>query len=51
MITTDLKKDETIFWKGIKCKFIKWDSLNFGGKIKIRINNRTIEVDISELHN
>ena len=46
-----LNQQEPIFWKGIKCTFIKWETLNFGGKLKIRLNKRTIEVDISELTN
>ena len=50
-MTTKLNQSQPIFWKGIKCQFIKWETLNFGGKLKIRLNNRTIEVDINELTN
>jgi hypothetical protein len=46
-----LNQEQPIFWKGIKCKFIKWETLNLGGKLKIRLNKRTIEVDIAELTN
>lgn len=46
-----LNQSAPIFWKGVKCKFIFWESLNLGGKLKIRLNKRTIEVDISELTN
>ncbi len=50
-MTKKLNQSLPIFWKGIKCKFILWETLNFGGKLKIRLNKRTIEVDISELNN
>ena len=46
-----LNQAQPIFWKGIICQFIKWESLNFGGKLKIKINNKFIEVDITELKN
>ncbi len=46
-----LNQSAPIFWKGKLCKFIKWETLNFGGKLKIILNKRTIEVDISELTN
>ncbi len=49
--TIKLNQSAPIFWKGIKCTFIHWESLNLGGKLKIRLNKRTIEVDISELTN
>jgi hypothetical protein len=39
------------FWKGKLCKFIKWETLNFGGKLKIKIDKKFIEADISELTN
>lgn len=48
---TQLKQSESIFWKGKLCKFIKWETLNFGGKLKIKIDKKFIEVDISELTN
>ena len=48
---TQLNQSAPIFWKGIKCQFIFWETLNFGGKLKIRLNKRTIEVDINELKN
>lgn len=50
-MTNHLNQSQPIFWKGIRCKFIKWESLNFGGKIKIILNRRIIEVDINELSN
>jgi hypothetical protein len=46
-----LNQSAPIFWKGKPCKFIKWDTLNFGGKLKIKIDKKFIEVDISELTN
>ena len=48
---TELNQSLPIFWKGIKCNFIWWESLNFGGKLKIRLNKKIIEVDILELSN
>ena len=47
----ELKQEKPIFWNGKLIKFIKWDSLNMGGKLKIKISNSFIEVDISELSN
>ena len=49
--STSLNQAKPIFWKGKLCKFIKWQTLNFGGKLKIKINKKFIEVDISELTN
>lgn len=46
-----LNQLEPIFWKGKKCKLIKWKTLNFGGKLKIKINKHFFEVDIKELTN
>jgi hypothetical protein len=46
-----LKQQKPIFWKGKLCKMIDWDSLNLGGKLKIKISEKFIEVDISELTN
>ncbi len=46
-----LNQSQPIFWKGKLCKFIKWETLNFGGKLKIRINTNFIEADICELTN
>lgn len=46
-----LKQEKQIFWKGNLVKFVKWESLNFGGKLKIKIDKKFIEVDISELSN
>jgi len=46
-----LNQANSIFWKGKLCKFIKWETLNFGGKLKIKINKTFIEVDIAELTN
>jgi hypothetical protein len=46
-----LNQQLPIFWKGKICKFIKWETLNFGGKLKIKINKKFIEADISELTN
>jgi hypothetical protein len=51
IIMTTLNQSAPIFWKGNLCKFIKWETLNFGGKLKIKINKNFIEVDISELTN
>lgn len=48
---TNLNQSQSIFWKGKLVKFVKWESLNFGGKIKIKIDKKFIEVDISELSN
>lgn len=47
---TELNKSDPIFWKGKICKFIKWETLNFGGKLKIKIDKKFIEVDINELN-
>jgi len=46
-----LNQSAPIFWKGKTVKFIKWDSLNMGGKIKIKISTTFFEVDINELSN
>ena len=46
-----LNKSKPILWKGKFCKKINWHSLNFGGKLKIKINKIFIEVDINELTN
>lgn len=46
-----LNQSEPIFWKGKLCKLIKWNTLNFGGKLKIKIDKKFIEVDIDELKN
>lgn len=51
MNATKLQQEKPIFWKGIKVQYIMWNTLNFGGKLKIRLNNHTIEVDILELYN
>lgn len=51
MKTAHLNQQLPIFWKGKLCKLIKWDTLNFGGKLKIKINKAFIEADIKELHN
>jgi hypothetical protein len=32
-----LNQQLPIFWKGKICKFIKWETLNFGGKLKITL--------------
>ena len=48
---TQLNQSAPIFWKGKLCKFIKWETLNFGGKLKIKIDKKFIEVDFSELTN
>jgi len=50
-MTTELNQSAAIFWKGTKVSFIKWETLTMGGKIKIRLNKKTIEVDINELTN
>lgn len=46
-----LNQSAPIFWKGNICKFINWNSLNFDGKLKIKIDKKFIEVDIDELKN
>lgn len=48
---TKLNQSAPIFWKGKLCKIIRWETLNFGGKLKIKIGKKIIEVDISELTN
>jgi hypothetical protein len=48
---TTLEQNKPIFWKGNICKLIKWETLNFGGKLKIKVNTKLIEVDINELKN
>ena len=48
---TTLNQSQTIFWKGEICKLIKWETLNFGGKLKIKIDKKFIEADIKELTN
>ena len=47
----ELNQSKPIFWKGKFCKFIQWETLNFGGKLKIKIDKNFIEVDIDELNN
>ena len=49
--TNNLQQHLPIFWKGMKCKMIKWESMNLGGKLKIKIDKKFIEVDINELSN
>jgi hypothetical protein len=51
MTNTKLNQQQPIFWKGKLCKFIKWETLNFGGKLKIKLHTEFIEVNISELTN
>lgn len=46
-----LNQSKPIFWKGKMCKFIKWETLNYGGKLKVKIDKKIIEVDIEELSN
>lgn len=50
-MTTTLNQQAPIFWKGKVCKFIKWETLNFGGKLKIKVSSKFIEVDLRELSN
>ena len=50
-MTNQLNQSLPIFWKGKLTKYIKWETLNFGGKLKIKISNKFIEVNISELSN
>ena len=47
----NLNQSQPIFWKGKICKLIKWETLNFGGKLKIKIDKKFIEADIKELTN
>jgi hypothetical protein len=51
MITQELNQSQPIFWRGKLCKFIKWETLNMGGKLKIKIDKKFIEADITELKN
>lgn len=46
-----LNQQQPIFWKNNLVKLIKWETLNFGGKLKIKINKSFFEVDINELSN
>ncbi len=48
---TGLNQSAPIFWNGKLCKFVQWDSMNLGGKLKIKVSSSFIEVDISELSN
>ena len=48
---TKLNQDAPIFWKGNLCKFIDWESLTMGGKLLVKLEKRTIQVDIDELTN
>lgn len=50
-MNTKLNQQQSIFWRGNLCKFIKWETLNFGGKLKIKIDKKFIEADINELSN
>ena len=50
-MNTQLNQSSPIFWKGKICKFIKWETLNFDGKLKIKIDKKFIEADIFELTN
>lgn len=47
----NLNQSAPIFWKNKLVKFIKWESLNMGGKLKIKITTTFFEVDINELSN
>jgi len=47
----NLNQQKPIFWKGKICKIVKLESLNFGGKLKIKVSKKFIEVDINELTN
>jgi hypothetical protein len=51
IMKTTLNQSAPIFWKGKLCKFIKWETLNFEGKLKIKIDKIFIEVYINELIN
>jgi hypothetical protein len=50
-MTNTLNQSQPIYWRGTLCKFIKWETLNFGGKLKIKINKKFIEVSLKELTN
>ena len=50
-MTTKLNQSQRIYWKGKLCKFIKWETLNIGGKLKIKTDKKFFEVNISELTN
>lgn len=46
-----INQSKPIFWKGKQCKFINWESLNFEGKIKIKISSKFIVINLDELSN
>ena len=48
---TNLNQSKPIFFKSQLVKFVKWESLNFYGKIKIKLNSKFIEVHINDLKN
>jgi hypothetical protein len=48
---TKLEQQKPIFWKGKLCKLVKWETMNLGGKLEVKINKSLIEVDIDELTN
>ena len=50
-MTTKLNQSQRIYWKGKLCKFIKCETLNIGGKLKIKTDKKFFEVNISELTN
>ena len=50
-LKTQLNQEKPIFWKGNLCKRIFWETLNFGGELKIKINSKTFFIKIEELTN
>lgn len=50
-IKQKLSNGEDAFWKSNRISQIKFDSLNMGGKLKIRLESstRNIEIDINEI--
>jgi hypothetical protein len=46
-----LNKKKPIYWKDRLCKSVNWDSMNLGGKIKVKIDKSFIEVNVDELTN
>lgn len=46
-----LNREKPIFWKGNLCKMIFWETLNFGGELKIKIKTKKILIKIDELTN
>lgn len=50
IMETQLNQSASIYYNGKKCQFIKWETLSLG-QIKVKISNKYITVNISELYN